>query len=53
MNENESQSELHQSRAKKPYVKPVLVRLGNVRDLTQGGPPGTGDSGMVLNQAIS
>jgi hypothetical protein len=27
------------------YETPVLIRLGDVRDLTLGGSPGSGDSG--------
>jgi len=30
---------------RRPYTKPRLEVYGNVRDLTHGGSPGTGDSG--------
>jgi len=30
---------------RKPYEPPALTALGDVRDLTLGGSPGTGDSG--------
>lgn len=33
------------SAARLPYEAPRLVCLGDVRDLTLGGSPGTGDSG--------
>lgn len=32
-------------RAKRPYAAPVLRSFGDVRSLTLGGSPGTGDSG--------
>jgi len=28
-----------------PYIKPKLIRFGDVRDLTLGGSPGVGESG--------
>jgi hypothetical protein len=28
-----------------PYETPVLINLGDVRDITLGGSPGSGDSG--------
>ena len=31
--------------ARRPYSAPVLEGLGDIRDLTMGGSPGTGDSG--------
>jgi hypothetical protein len=31
--------------AREAYVAPVLTLLGDVRDLTLGGSPGSGDSG--------
>ncbi len=31
--------------AREAYVAPVLTWLGDVRDLTLGGSPGSGDSG--------
>jgi hypothetical protein len=30
---------------RKPYSAPVLTVLGDIRDLTMGGSPGSGDSG--------
>lgn len=30
---------------KKPYMKPLLTPLGDIRDVTMGGSPGFGDSG--------
>jgi hypothetical protein len=30
---------------KQVYVKPILIALGDVRDVTLGGSPGSGDSG--------
>lgn len=30
---------------KKPYNKPELISLGDIRDVTMGGSPGVGDSG--------
>ncbi|MCB1628644.1 MAG: lasso RiPP family leader peptide-containing protein [Xanthomonadales bacterium] len=33
------------SPSKQPYETPELRSLGDVRDLTLGGSPGTGDSG--------
>jgi len=30
---------------KRPYEKPKLVSLGDIRDVTMGGSPGFGDSG--------
>lgn len=30
---------------KQVYVKPELIALGDVRDVTLGGSPGSGDSG--------
>jgi hypothetical protein len=30
---------------RKAYAKPLLLHLGDVRDLTLGGSPGSGDSG--------
>jgi len=32
----------------KAYTPPLLVCLGDVRDLTLGGSPGTGDTGAAL-----
>jgi hypothetical protein len=34
-------------KAKKLYVSPRLIYLGDIRDLTLGGSPGIGDSGSV------
>lgn len=31
--------------SKKPYKKPQLISLGDIRDVTMGGSPGVGDSG--------
>ncbi|MGB1254012.1 MAG: lasso RiPP family leader peptide-containing protein [Candidatus Promineifilaceae bacterium] len=31
---------------KSPYVKPQLIRYGNIRDITLGPSLGVGDSGM-------
>ena len=36
--------------ARLPYVAPKLLCLGDVRDLTLGGSPGTGDSGSAGTQ---
>jgi hypothetical protein len=33
-----------------PYQAPQLTALGDVRDLTLGGSPGTGDSGSAGTQ---
>jgi hypothetical protein len=33
-----------------PYAKPLLVDLGDVRDITLGGSPGLGDSGAGLTE---
>lgn len=33
------------SEKKQQYKKPVLLPLGDIRDVTMGGSPGTGDSG--------
>ena len=33
---------------RKPYLPPRLVRHGDVRDVTLGGSPGTGESGFPL-----
>ncbi len=33
--------------SRKPYAKPCLVILGDVRDMTLGGSPGAGDSGAT------
>lgn len=35
---------------KQPYEAPQLRELGDVRDLTLGGSPGTGDSGSAATQ---
>jgi hypothetical protein len=32
-------------KSRKPYSKPKLMELGDLRDLTLGGTAGTGDSG--------
>jgi len=32
------------------YQKPVLIDLGDVRDITLGGSPGLGDSGAGLTE---
>ena len=34
---------------RRPYRTPVLTRFGDLRDLTLGGSPGTGESGMPFN----
>lgn len=33
---------------KKNYIKPQLTPLGDIRDVTMGGSPGTGDSGNAF-----
>ncbi len=33
---------------KKDYIKPQLTPLGDIRDVTMGGSPGTGDSGNAF-----
>ena len=33
---------------KKGYIKPQLTPLGDIRDVTMGGSPGTGDSGNAF-----
>lgn len=38
--------------AKKPYDPPKLVRYGDVRDVTLGPSPGTGESGQPLTFKI-
>jgi len=35
----------NQKQQKKPYVKPLLIPLGDIRDVTMGGSIGVGDSG--------
>ena len=35
---------------RQPYTPPELRRLGDLRDLTLGGSPGTGDSGNAATQ---
>jgi hypothetical protein len=35
---------------KPAYVSPVLTSLGDVRDVTLGGSPGSGDSGAPATQ---
>ena len=37
-------------RARKPYAKPLLEPLGDIRDVTMGGSAGTGESGMAAKQ---
>jgi len=37
-------------RPRKPYCKPVLTGLGDLRSLTLGGSPGSGDSGSEKTQ---
>ena len=32
----------------RPYVRPILTRFGDVRDLTMSSSPGTGESGYPL-----
>ncbi|GAB4546382.1 MAG: hypothetical protein Fur002_21400 [Anaerolineales bacterium] len=34
--------------SRKPYAKPMLIVLGDMRTLTLGGSPGCGDSGMNI-----
>jgi hypothetical protein len=36
------------SNQKKQYEKPCLKSLGDIRDVTMGGSPGSGDSGSSL-----
>lgn len=40
----------NKKQAKKKYVKPELSSLGDIRDVTMGGSPGTGDSGNAGTQ---
>lgn len=43
---NQKQSFVEKNKQKKkPYVKPMLTPLGDIRDVTMGGSPGFGDSG--------
>ena len=42
---NINQEENGNKLAKKPYMKPLLTPLGDIRDVTMGGSPGFGDSG--------
>ena len=37
---------------RKPYHKPHLMELGDLRTLTLGGSPGTGDSGTSLTSKV-
>lgn len=45
MNKNQSTETSKQSNKRKKYEKPVLIPLGDIRDVTMGGSPGFGDSG--------
>jgi len=38
----------NQKQIKKDYKKPQLTALGDIRDVTMGGSPGTGDSGNAF-----
>jgi hypothetical protein len=40
------------SAARKPYATPKLTRYGDVRDVTLGPSPGTGESGSPLTFRI-
>ena len=37
---------------KLPYQKPVLINLGDIRDVTMGGSLGSGDSGGSQSECI-
>lgn len=43
-NERDTKQALPKVEGKKPYKPPMLRKAGNVRDLTMGVTPGTGDS---------
>ena len=35
------------------YEPPMCICLGTIRDMTKGGPPGTGDSGNFQFEQVS
>ena len=41
-----AQSPSRVAESRRPYVSPCLVDLGDLRSLTLGGSPGSGDSGI-------
>ncbi len=45
MNKIQSTKTPKQCQKRKKYEKPVLIPLGDIRDVTMGGSPGFGDSG--------
>ncbi len=36
--------------SKSKYIKPQLIPLGDIRDVTMGGSPGSGDSGAAFTE---
>jgi len=38
------------ARARKPYAKPLLEPLGDIRDVTMAGSTGTGESGSGMKR---
>ena len=47
MKQINSKSKNNNSKDKKAYIKPKLIPLGDIRDVTMGGSPGFGDSGAA------
>jgi hypothetical protein len=45
---NTQENKLLAKSDKKEYVKPQIIPLGDIRDVTMGGSPGTGDSGNAF-----
>ncbi len=48
--QNKKSNNFDNKKIKKDYIKPQLTPLGDIRDVTMGGSPGTGDSGNAFTE---
>lgn len=52
MKDNNKQANKNKKQLKKTYMKPELVNLGDIRDVTMGGSFGSGDSGNPGSEKV-